>query len=162
MSRFCDIDDWGISQYMADEIMSEFGNCDVDLCASSANTKCSRFVSRWADPRSEAVDCLASFELVATEHKLAWLVPPPKLIPKLIHLSQKFRLSFILGCPFWQSHYFFPVLRDKNEWRNFVKKVRVIKTGVHFIEPGPGSAKGQLFANSALNFDFLFLHCEFK
>ena len=133
MSRFCDIDDWGVSQPMANKIMSELGRCDVDLCASSANTKCSRFVSRWCDPKSAAVDCISSFEVIAKDYQLAWLVSPPRLIPKLVSLAGKYRLNLILGCPLWESHYFFPTLRSRDGWNKFVKKVIVIQAGEPFI-----------------------------
>ncbi len=59
LSRFTDLDDWGISEALLQQIQEEWGLLEVDRFANESNAKLKRFNSHFACPGSEAVDAFS-------------------------------------------------------------------------------------------------------
>ena len=107
-SKIMDFDDWFVSDFWFDFIMSRFGLPDIDRFADSDNARCSQFNSRYYYPGSSAVD---SF----TQHwggVLNWLVPPIFLIIRTINHLEFCKARGILVVPLWRSAQFWPILKN--------------------------------------------------
>ncbi len=56
LSRFVDLDDWGIKPEFCRSIQKEWIQCDIDRFASALNTKFPRFNSKFLEEGCEKVD----------------------------------------------------------------------------------------------------------
>lgn len=161
LSRVVDRDDWGISNAFFEVCQRRWGLFQTDCFASVENSKCEYFYSLSCEPESRGADVFAHFQVVANAG-LAWWVPPPHLIPKLIAAARLHRAVGVLGCPLWPSHYFFSLLRSSDgRWRHFVKDSLEFPVGSKMIVPGPGSIDSGAFSSPFLHFPFLFLYIDF-
>ncbi len=59
LSRWIDLDDWGITSELLQQLQDRWGKCDVDRFASAKNKKLSRFNSRFASTGAEAIDAFS-------------------------------------------------------------------------------------------------------
>ncbi len=56
LSRFIDLDDWGISPHLLNRLQHTWGEAEVDRFATNKNNKLERFNSRFNCPGMEAID----------------------------------------------------------------------------------------------------------
>ncbi len=59
LSRFIDLDDWGISEALLWRLQEKWEKLEVDRFSNEGNAKLKRFNSRFACPGSEAVDAFS-------------------------------------------------------------------------------------------------------
>ncbi len=79
LSRFVDLDDWGINRSFFLQIQTEWNCwCTVDRFASAENKKLPRYNSKFADINSEGIDMFTQ----SGKKETNWTVPPPHLIPQ--------------------------------------------------------------------------------
>ncbi len=149
LSRFIDLDDWGIKTVLKESLEREWGCCTMDRFATDKNAKLIRFNSRFACSGSEAIDSFSQ----DWSGEVNWLVPPPHLIPQaLLHL-EKCRARAILVAPFWPSSRFWPFLFSWKGTTRMVVDWKEFKAGRRFLIAGdqPGSIfTPELFKGSLL------------
>ncbi|MCP3665661.1 MAG: hypothetical protein GY696_24710 [Gammaproteobacteria bacterium] len=132
LSRFVDLDDWGIEQKLLRWAWGLWGKCSIDRFASNENNKLRRFNSRFSCEGSEAVDAFA--QEWKDEHNL--LVPPPSLIPEVIRHLVHSGARGVLIAPAWKSAKFWPLLFPEGGEAWFLRDFRIIRGGGRFIEEG--------------------------
>ncbi len=132
LSRFVDLDDWGVHPSLKESLENLWWHCTVDRFATAKNAKLPQFNSRFACAETEAIDCLAQ----NWRDEVNWLVPPPQLIPQARMHLQKCRSKAILVAPFWPSARFWPFLFDWKGTTRMVVDWREIKVGACFLVPG--------------------------
>ncbi len=132
LSRFVDLDDWGISQSLLRLAYGLWGTCTVDRFASDQNRKLERFNSRFACEGSEAIDAFS--QDWREENNL--LVPPPSLIPETIRHLVHSGSRGVLVTPGWKSARFWPMLFPEGRRAWFMKDFRLIRNGGRFLEAG--------------------------
>uniref|UniRef100_A0A8R1ENE7 RNase H domain-containing protein n=1 Tax=Caenorhabditis japonica TaxID=281687 RepID=A0A8R1ENE7_CAEJA len=91
------------------------------------------WVFRFAEPGSAGADV---FEWVAEakELGLAWWVPPPKAVPKLMEVAKREKLKGVLGVPMWYAHPSYQALVDRHgqfisnmvDWKVFKVNTKMI------------------------------------
>jgi len=99
LSRQSDRADWVISQSALEEIKLVFGTPSIDRFASSRNSVCKRFNSRFFDPRAEATDAF-------TQHwgdELKFCNPDFNQIHKVIVHARACAAQVILVFPHWTN-----------------------------------------------------------
>ncbi len=132
LSRFVDLDDWGIAPELLLTLYNRWKKCEIDRFATNRNAKLPRFDSRFACEGAEGIDTFgrdwsADFSL---------LVPPPQLvIPTLQHLNHC-KAKGILIVPWWPSHRFWPFLFGWKGPASYVSDWVEIRHGARFIIAG--------------------------
>ena len=106
VSKNPDWDDWEIENWVFNILNEKWGWFTVDRFANHLNRKVGRFNSKIWYPGTEMVDAFS----VSWENENNWLVPPVKLIPRVLdHLC----VSSAKGCivvPIWKSATFWTFL----------------------------------------------------
>ncbi|XP_060080812.1 uncharacterized protein LOC132560179 [Ylistrum balloti] len=117
-SKSGDSDDWGIHRDVFLGLDDAWGPFTVDRFASTHNTKCDLFNSRWWCPGTAGVDGL--LQVWAGQNN--WLVPPPRLIPKVVNKLLDEQAQAVLVVPYWTSAPFWPVIApSEGRFACFVK-----------------------------------------
>ena len=94
ISKFCDYDDWFVSQSFFIKTDRLWGPHTIDRFANSYNTKLTRFNSLFWCPGTEAVDAFSQ-DWSANNN---WLVPPIFLIASYHKIHNSFQRS---GNTYW-------------------------------------------------------------
>ena len=150
LSRFVDLDDFGVSEKLVEMVSKSWGKCSVDRFATDKNTKFTRFNNKFCCPRSETIDAFAQ----NWEEDFNWLVPPPILVPETVRHLLLCKAKGVLITPAWKSARYWPLLFPCKQPAWFVKDFFEIPQGGQFIIPGeqpgsiftPGRFKGKLLA----------------
>ncbi len=132
LSRFVDLDDWGVTDEFFQSIQKQWMVCDFDRFASAANTKCPRFSSKFLEEGCDSVDAFSSNWRGAVN----WLVPPPVHIPKVVRHLKSCKAKGILICPKWPSARFWPFLFSSSGPIPEIKQQRTIQNGASILVPG--------------------------
>ena len=106
-----DWDDWGVNKQFFSRISKLFGPFSVDRFANSRNTKLKRFNSKFYCPGTEAIDAFSQNWSGETN----WLVPPVKLIPKVLKHMVTCKAKGVLIAPHWPSAVFYPLLFQSSD-----------------------------------------------
>lgn len=106
LSKLSDGNDWSIHPAIFQWIDSMWGPFTVDRFATSYNTKCVRFNSRFWNPTCEGVDAYA----IDWAGENNWVVPPPNQIIKAWKHFQICRTRRAMVVPLWMSSTFWPIL----------------------------------------------------
>ena len=108
-SRSFDKDDWGVDDASFSVLQARFlpDGFSLDPFASTSNTRCSRFFSRFAYPGSLATDAFS----VDWAGECLFVCPPiGKLIPAWKKISSSSNVKGVLIFPLWKSATFWPLL----------------------------------------------------
>ncbi len=132
LSRFLDLDDWGISPELVESIQKSWGPCTVDRFATDVNRKLNRFNSRFCCPGSEGVDAFAE----DWRSELNLLVPPPVMIPEVLRFLVASNARGVLVAPAWRSARFWPILFPCGRRAWFVQDSYEIPDGRRFLISG--------------------------
>ena len=108
----------------------------MDRFASDYNTKCIRFNSRWWCRNTEGVNAFSQ----NWQGENNWIVPPPKLVNKVINKMKTDHAEGTLVIPSWRSAPYWPLLQDK--W--YAKDSLWLTS--HSVVPGKGN--NGIFSNS--------------
>ena len=79
-SRIVDIEDWTVSDETWEKITDVFGTPEIDYFASTLNTRCKIFHSRWYQPNTTAVNTFTTYWV---QHYMFW-TSPIRLIPAVL------------------------------------------------------------------------------
>lgn len=110
--------EWHLLQPAATKIFNQFGTPQIDLFASKETKVVDNYVTRDSLDRS-AQYCNAFSR--QWRFRLAWIFPPPSLIPRILHHLNSAEGVFLLVAPMWQRAYWLPDLRR----RAFSKPVKI-------------------------------------
>ncbi len=137
LSRFTDLDDWGIHPSLLNRLQNAWWQCTVDRFASDRNKKLPRFNSKYTCEGSEGTDAFT----VDWSGETNWLVPPPQLVPRALEHLRNCHARGILVTPFWPSAKFWPFLFTWQGPAFPVVKWMEIRRGAQYIIAGnqPGS-----------------------
>ena len=106
LSRCHDSDDWQIAPLVFLHLDKIWGPHTIDRFASDYNTKCIRFNSRWWCPGTEGVDAFTK----SWEGENNWLVPPPRLILRVLAKLKDDKSFGTLVIPKWHVSPYWPLL----------------------------------------------------
>ncbi len=106
LSRFIDLDDWGISPHLLERLQNTWCTADVDRFATEKNAKLKCYISHFNCPGTEAIDSFVQNWAGVVN----LLVPPPQLNPQTLQHLVKCRAKGILVVPFWKANKFWPFL----------------------------------------------------
>lgn len=152
LSKIVDYEDWKVKNIYFDSIVSHWGLCTLDCFASSENCKVARFYSKFFNPGSLGVDCLA----FSWSGEFCWLVPPISLIPRTIKHVCSCQCRAILVVPVWPSAVFWPFLIDnEGTFRAFIVDHLYVENGKDVFEHGAN--KESLFGSLNFNTSAVFL-----
>lgn len=113
-------DEWRVSDEFFSFIDEMWGPHDVDRFASFRNRKVHRFNSKFVDFQSEAVDAFTQSWSDCNN----WLVPPIKLVPRVLAHLLFDKAAATLIVPKWPSSAFWPLIFKENyQARSFVSEV---------------------------------------
>lgn len=97
--------EWELAPWAFELIIKEFGNFTIDLFASEANAKCSRFISWKKDPASEAVDAFT----VSWSQEFFYAFPPFSMILKTLQKIITDKAKGVLVVPYWPTQAWYPL-----------------------------------------------------
>lgn len=161
-SRDLDFDDWGLDWSVVNWAQSEWGEIKCDWFADETNRKCNVFFSRTPSGTTRGTNVF-DHGWRAAAFGLAWWVPPPVLVPRLIQTARAVRAKGILGIPKWTGHTSFQaVTRENGDFISEIKAVRVFPKNSKIICPGRGSEKVERFSSPFCRSDFLLLLIDFS
>lgn len=155
LSRYGDNDDWSISDAIFSVLNLKWGPHTIDRFASTYNTKCCRFNSRFWVPGTESVNSLD--QKWSGENN--WVVPPPKLILKCIQKIQCEEANCTLIIPLWKSAPFWPELLYKDSSFKYFVSESFLLPSQNVIVKGRGN--NGIFARSRLSFRMIALKIRF-
>lgn len=100
LSRQTSVPEWHLKSSLTSSIFKRWGVPEIDLFAS----RTSRVVPRYAslNPNDIQAEFLDAFSRI-WNFRLAWLFPPPPLIPQVLHHLNSARGSFLLVVPRWDK-----------------------------------------------------------
>ena len=138
-SRYWDIDDYTLLASSLSEICVAFGLPfpGVDLFATTANSLCEKFYSRFGQIDTSGVDSLT---LDLSGHPLCYAFPPVSLIGKFLQHILNFEISLILIVPVWTASSFWQLLcPGRTHSTPFVRNFRPLSSRLPRpdISPGP-------------------------
>jgi hypothetical protein len=151
LSRCSDCDDWGVQSWVFKLCDARWGAHSVDRFACDYNTKCLRFNSRWWCSGSESVDAFT----VCWANDNNWLVPPPRLVPKVVSKLKLDKAVGTLIVPEWRSAPFWPELCHDGVQFGTMVTDHLLLGRVDVTIPGRGN--NGIFASKSLNFGMLAL-----
>lgn len=125
-SRIKNIDcEWELSQNCFQTITSSFGYPSIDLFATRANSKCSRYISWHQDPHAENID---AFTVDWSTYSLCYAFPPFSLLLKTIQKIRYDRAIGILVFPMWTSQPWYPLINEMA-----ISKIVTFKPSKHLL-----------------------------
>ena len=154
LSRVLDRDDWEVDSRVFISLGESWGEYEVDRFASNYNTKCGRFNSKYWCPGTEGVDALNQ-DWAGVNN---WIVPPPRLISRVLDHMERCRARGTLILPKWQSAPFWPLIIDENEsLKSWVKgMLQLPREGIII-----GHKRNGIFDGRPLKFSMLALNINF-
>ena len=124
ISRIVDYDDWQVNPELFYGLDGVWGPHSVDRFADDYNSHLPRFNSRFACPRSEAVD---AFTVDWGGGENNWWCPPPGLVVRVVRHAEVCHATGTLIVPYWKSAPFWPLLcPDGSRYASFVVDFRVL------------------------------------
>lgn len=100
--------EWSLDENLFQSLTVHFGVPSIDLFASAANSKCSRFLSWHPDPRAEGVDAFTH----SWKDLDFYAFPPFVLILKVLRKIVSDEATGILIVPDWPAQPWYPIFFD--------------------------------------------------
>ncbi len=132
LSRFVDLDDWGVKAEFVAMLQEKWLRCQVDRFASAANKKLPRFNSKFVEENSEGIDAFAQ----NWTGNVSWIVPPPHLIPKVVKHLKNSRAKGNMVFPKWPSAKFWPFLFIRMGPIPEIKKQKTVQNRASILVAG--------------------------
>uniref|UniRef100_A0A8R1DV45 CCHC-type domain-containing protein n=1 Tax=Caenorhabditis japonica TaxID=281687 RepID=A0A8R1DV45_CAEJA len=155
-SRTFDFDDWGLGEEVFNWAQKRWGTIGVDWFADSDNTKTEVFYSRFPTRGSSGANVFDYIDVLSQRRDLHWWVPPPNLVPRLVHEAKKWKLKGILGVPIWRGHVSYQAItNEKGEFKNEIRERRIYPVNSRIIIPGEGSKFCEAMASNFTRSPFL-------
>jgi hypothetical protein len=143
-SKEVDWDDWGVNHIIFSYFNSKWGPFDIDRFAHQSNTKLQCFNSFYWCPGTSGVDAFA-FNWEGVNN---WLVPPVRLVTKVLKHLITCKAHGTLVVPKWESSMFWPFIIEPHngQFKYFIKDFVEYQKPTNFFTPG--SVKDSVFAVS--------------
>lgn len=110
LSRDKALPEWHLKKGAVSNIFKLFGEPEIDLFASKRSAVVPAYVSERAeDKHSQFIDAFSR----AWKYNLAWIFPPPALIPRILHHLQSSEGRYILIAPVWPNAFWEPDLKRR-------------------------------------------------
>ena len=132
LSKGQDHDDWAVHDRIFKLFNKTHGPFTLDPFASNLTKKTAKFFSRFWCEGSAGVDGLA----YSWKNETVWVVPPPRLIPKILVHMKKCKASGIMVLPRWQSAIFWPLLNNGKKWAPGISVVAEYQNPNNFFIQG--------------------------
>ena len=157
LSRIIDFDDWFINDFAFEYFDHIWGVHTVDRFANVFNKKMTRYNSLLWNPGCEAIDAFTQ----DWKGENNWLVPPVKLIIRVIKHLKECNASGTLIVPFWVTGVFWPILcPDGAHLASFVHDYRCIERGNTIVMRG--RSNNSIFGNDKTYYSILALRISFE
>ena len=157
ISRFLDKDDWYISYDIFAWLNTLWGLFTVDRFATCYNRQVGRFNSLFCQSGTEAINAFT----VDWAGEKNWLVPPPRLIPRVVHHLRRCKAKGALIIPKWDKAYFWPVIcPDGIHLADFVWDWRWLPDRGGVVHQG--KFRNKVFQGNKLSFRMLALRIDFS
>ena len=132
MTMLRDTDQWEVTDSLFTYLDQNWGPHTVDRFASNRNSKCAKFNSRnWCTGTQSADAFSASWR-----YENNWLVPPIKLVLKVLNKLQKEHANGTLVVPKWKSAPYWPVLFPNREPAEFIQAVECFEAKGNILFEG--------------------------
>jgi hypothetical protein len=119
LSKVLDMDDWSINSNVFKYVNNVHGPFSIDLFASNRTRQVDKFYSKYWCEGSWGVDAFA----YDWKDEFSWIVPPPKLIGKVLNHMRLCKAAGVLLAPKWVSSAWWPLLYDG---MGFVRGVKLL------------------------------------
>jgi len=133
LSKIEDTEDWQVQRSIFEFLQKRYGTFTLDAFASNLSRKTDFFFSKYWCEGSSGVDAFS----YSWKNETLWLVPPPRLIPKVIFHAKKCHAKGLLILPRWQSATFWPLIWDGNCWAAGLKLMLEYNKPANFFSRGP-------------------------
>ncbi|EFP11202.1 hypothetical protein CRE_30766 [Caenorhabditis remanei] len=161
-SRDFDYDDWAVQNWAFEWAQKRWGEVKCDWFADEQNTKTELFFSRLPEPGTLGADVFENVDK-AGSIGLAWWVPPPVLIPRLMRVARQKKLRGILATPLWKTHPSYQALvNERGEFIPEIRDSRIFKVNTKIISPGRGSQRGERMASEFCRSPFMLAFIDFS
>ncbi|EFO94472.1 hypothetical protein CRE_13303 [Caenorhabditis remanei] len=161
-SRDFDYDDWAVQNWAFEWAQKRWGEVKCDWFADEQNTKTELFFSRLPEPGTLGADVFEHVDK-AGAIGLAWWVPPPALIPRLMRVARQKKLRGILATPLWKAHPSYQALvNERGEFIPEIRDSRIFKVNTKIISPGRGSQRGERMASEFCRSPFMLAIIDFS
>ena len=97
--------EWELNNSTFNLISETFGHPDIDIFATSSNTKCKNFISWIPDPKAAVIDAFT----VPWTNLNFYAFPPFSQILKVLNKIKREKASGIVVVPDWPSHVWYPL-----------------------------------------------------
>lgn len=135
LSRQKQQQEWHLSPFIRNIIFKTFGTPEIDLFASSRSAVVTRYVSEDSkDTNSEYTNAFSK----PWAHKLAWIFPPPALIPRVLQHLQSSQGQYLLVIPKWEKAFWKPEVKKRAVAPPFrIKNLKAHLVDLHTLRPPP-------------------------
>ncbi|VEN60731.1 unnamed protein product [Callosobruchus maculatus] len=131
LSRGKRLVDWKLSNSLVRRIFQRWGTPEIDLFASNPSRVVNQYVSRDMTDREAAFTDAFSRPW---SFNLAWIFPPPALIPRVLCHLNSAQGTYILVVPRWEKVYWRPDLKS----RAFAPPIQIRNANRHLLESRTG------------------------
>jgi hypothetical protein len=101
LSWIVDSPNWGLHRAIFLQVDRLFGTHTIDRFADMANSQLKRYNSRYADPKSEGVDCLSQNNW---SQEMNFCCPPFRLIQSVLDCVVQQSADATIIAPIWRAH----------------------------------------------------------
>ncbi|KAG6457274.1 hypothetical protein O3G_MSEX010212 [Manduca sexta] len=109
LSRGKSLPDWHLSKSILKVIFNKWGTPCIDLFATQESAVVARYVTRFPCKQAEYVNAFTKM----WAYKLAWIFPPPPLIPRILQHLKQSQGTFLLVVPRWENVFWRPILKKR-------------------------------------------------
>jgi hypothetical protein len=156
LSKHRDIDDWQVNDNIFNLLNRSHGPFTVDCFASNLTKKVEKFYAKFCCEGVAGVDAFA----FNWAHENAWLVPPPRLIPKVISHCKLCTSQGVLIVPKWMSAAFWPFIMSQEGWRQGIRQIYEFKNPEIFF--CRGAFTNSVFTEGRFSSNVLVLKLDFQ
>lgn len=110
LSRRRPIPEWHLLPPATSEVFALWGTPSIDLFASKRSTVVGKYVS--IDAKDRGAEFIDAFSR-DWDYQLAWIFPPPSLIPRVLAHLNRARGTYLLVAPDWERPFWKPDLVNR-------------------------------------------------
>lgn len=154
-SKMYDADDWGIDDRIFKLFNRKWGPFTCDLFANSSNFIVKKFYSKFVDGVSTGIDAF-SFDWKFDNN---WIVPPVRLISKVIYHLFACKATGVLVAPKWTySPFWSSIVNNDGTFKDVVKECVEFKEASRFFVRG--SQRNSVFPEKNVVFNVVVLRLD--
>ena len=132
LSKVEDTEDWQVQVHIFQFLQKRYKTFTLDPFASNLSAKTEKFFSKYWCRNSSGVDAFS----YCWEDEILWLVPPPRLIARVLFHAKLSRGKGLLIVPKWQSAAYWPLLWNGYRWAEGLSLLLEYKKPANFFKRG--------------------------